>query len=169
MVNLGLTKVDDALVAKHPVGFLFVFMHFYYLCTLEDTVPLHTWNKPAAAHIDTFSIGKTEMCNKLRWELFLFVVSQGLESYAACQSHAFMKGSGTFVLGNTFIYLFIPSHILKIRNISVHVQSLTFSYLYILNAFIQILVGFEPVRAAVFMCNSEPQLLSFFSALCWDF
>ncbi|KAL4004649.1 toll-like receptor 1 [Sarotherodon galilaeus] len=41
MVNLGLTKVDDALVAKHP----------------------------------------------------------GLESYAACQSHAFMKGSGTFVLG----------------------------------------------------------------------
>uniref|UniRef100_A0A3Q0SQU2 Transmembrane protein 141 n=1 Tax=Amphilophus citrinellus TaxID=61819 RepID=A0A3Q0SQU2_AMPCI len=44
MVNLGLTKVDDALAAKHP----------------------------------------------------------GLESYAACQSHAFMKGTGTFVLGNTF-------------------------------------------------------------------
>ncbi|XP_054612886.1 transmembrane protein 141 [Dunckerocampus dactyliophorus] len=41
MVNLGLTRVDDALVAKHP----------------------------------------------------------GLESYAACQSHAFMKGTGTFVLG----------------------------------------------------------------------
>ncbi|XP_029371943.1 transmembrane protein 141 [Echeneis naucrates] len=41
MVNLGLTRVDDELVAKHP----------------------------------------------------------GLESYAACQSHAFMKGSGTFVLG----------------------------------------------------------------------
>uniref|UniRef100_A0A669CP37 Transmembrane protein 141 n=1 Tax=Oreochromis niloticus TaxID=8128 RepID=A0A669CP37_ORENI len=55
MVNLGLTKVDDALVAKHP----------------------------------------------------------GLESYAACQSHAFMKGSGTFVLGNTFIYLFIPMLPLK--------------------------------------------------------
>lgn len=63
MVNLGLTKVDDALVAKHPVGFVFVFMRFYYLCTLEDTVPLHTWNKPAAAHIDTFSIDTTEMCN----------------------------------------------------------------------------------------------------------
>ncbi|KAM9306188.1 transmembrane protein 141 [Pholidichthys leucotaenia] len=41
MVNLGLTKVDDALVAKHP----------------------------------------------------------GLERYAACQSHAFMKGTGTFTLG----------------------------------------------------------------------
>ncbi|XP_040012626.1 transmembrane protein 141 [Xiphias gladius] len=41
MVNLGLTRVDDALVAKHP----------------------------------------------------------GLESYAACQSHAFMKGTGSFVLG----------------------------------------------------------------------
>lgn len=126
MVNLGLTKVDDALVAKHPVGFVFVFMRFYYLCTLEDTVPLHTWNKPAAAHIDTFSIDTTEMCNKLRWELFLFVVSQGLESYAACQSHAFMKGSGTFVLGNTFIYLFIKSHTLKIRNISVHVTIFDF-------------------------------------------
>jgi len=41
MVNLGLTKVDDALAAKHP----------------------------------------------------------GLQQYAACQSHAFMKGTGTFVLG----------------------------------------------------------------------
>ncbi|XP_040915051.1 transmembrane protein 141 [Toxotes jaculatrix] len=41
MVNLGLSRVDDALVAKHP----------------------------------------------------------GLESYAACQSHAFMKGTGSFVLG----------------------------------------------------------------------
>ncbi|KAM6902193.1 transmembrane protein 141 [Xenentodon cancila] len=41
MVNLGLTKVDDELVAKHP----------------------------------------------------------GLETFAACQSHAFMKGTGTFVLG----------------------------------------------------------------------
>nr|XP_057920752.1 transmembrane protein 141 [Doryrhamphus excisus] len=41
MVNLGLRRVDDALVAKHP----------------------------------------------------------GLESYAACQSHAFMKGIGTFVFG----------------------------------------------------------------------
>ncbi|XP_041667316.1 transmembrane protein 141 [Cheilinus undulatus] len=41
MVNLGLTKVDDAVAAKHP----------------------------------------------------------GLSSYAACQSHAFMKGTGTFVLG----------------------------------------------------------------------
>lgn len=45
MVNLGLTKVDDALVAKHPVGFVFVFMRFYYLCTVEDTVPLHTWKQ----------------------------------------------------------------------------------------------------------------------------
>ncbi|XP_026153542.1 transmembrane protein 141 [Mastacembelus armatus] len=41
MVNLGLTRVDDALAAKHP----------------------------------------------------------GLESYAACQSQAFMKGTGSFVLG----------------------------------------------------------------------
>ncbi|KAM4720304.1 transmembrane protein 141 [Anableps anableps] len=41
MVNLGLTKVDDAIAAKHP----------------------------------------------------------GLQSYAACQSHAFMKGTGSFVLG----------------------------------------------------------------------
>ncbi|XP_041826490.1 transmembrane protein 141 isoform X2 [Melanotaenia boesemani] len=41
MVNLGLTKVDDELVAKHP----------------------------------------------------------GLETYAACQSRAFMKGIGSFVLG----------------------------------------------------------------------
>ncbi|XP_056146907.1 transmembrane protein 141 [Lampris incognitus] len=41
MVNLGLTKVDDALAAKHP----------------------------------------------------------GLERYAACQSHAFMKGTGSFTLG----------------------------------------------------------------------
>ncbi|XP_019962810.1 transmembrane protein 141 [Paralichthys olivaceus] len=41
MVNLGLTRVDDALVAKHP----------------------------------------------------------GLETYAACQSRAFMKGTGSFVLG----------------------------------------------------------------------
>ncbi|XP_041816603.1 transmembrane protein 141 [Chelmon rostratus] len=41
MVNLGLTKVDDALAAKHP----------------------------------------------------------GLGSYAACQSHAFMKGTGSFILG----------------------------------------------------------------------
>ncbi|XP_061657437.1 transmembrane protein 141 isoform X2 [Syngnathoides biaculeatus] len=41
MVNLGLTRVDDELLAKHP----------------------------------------------------------GLENYAACQSHAFMKGTGSFVLG----------------------------------------------------------------------
>ncbi|XP_035464626.2 transmembrane protein 141 [Scophthalmus maximus] len=41
MVNLGLTRVDDALAAKHP----------------------------------------------------------GLETYAACQSYAFMKGTGSFVLG----------------------------------------------------------------------
>ncbi|XP_034458475.1 transmembrane protein 141 [Hippoglossus hippoglossus] len=41
MVNLGLTRVDDALAAKHP----------------------------------------------------------GLETYAACQSGAFMKGTGTFILG----------------------------------------------------------------------
>ncbi|XP_047425849.1 transmembrane protein 141 [Mugil cephalus] len=46
MVNLGLSKVDDALVAKHP----------------------------------------------------------GLQSYAACQSHAFMKGTGTFVLGVTGMF-----------------------------------------------------------------
>ncbi|XP_028274002.1 transmembrane protein 141 [Parambassis ranga] len=41
MVNVGLSKVDDAVAAKHP----------------------------------------------------------GLQSYAACQSHAFMKGTGTFALG----------------------------------------------------------------------
>ncbi|XP_017291225.1 transmembrane protein 141 [Kryptolebias marmoratus] len=41
MVNLGLTKVDDAIAAKHP----------------------------------------------------------GLQSYAACQSHAFMKGTGSLILG----------------------------------------------------------------------
>lgn len=41
MVNLGLTRVDDAVAAKHP----------------------------------------------------------GLQTYAACQSHAFMKGTGTFILG----------------------------------------------------------------------
>lgn len=41
MVNLGITRVDDAVAAKHP----------------------------------------------------------GLQSYAACQSHAFMKGTGTFILG----------------------------------------------------------------------
>uniref|UniRef100_A0AAX7UGU9 Transmembrane protein 141 n=1 Tax=Astatotilapia calliptera TaxID=8154 RepID=A0AAX7UGU9_ASTCA len=96
MVNLGLTKVDDALVAKHPVGFVFVFMRFYYLCTLEDTVPLHTWNKPAAAHIDT-----TEMCNTgvagffaiqkalqrklpypLQWNLLISIVASSVGSYA---------------------------------------------------------------------------------------
>lgn len=26
-------------------------------------------------------------------------LTQGLQSYAACQSHAFMKGTGTFILG----------------------------------------------------------------------
>ncbi|KAJ8408665.1 hypothetical protein AAFF_G00253000 [Aldrovandia affinis] len=41
MVNIGLTKVDDAVAAKHP----------------------------------------------------------GLQQYTACQSHAFMKGTGTFMLG----------------------------------------------------------------------
>ncbi|KAM9734598.1 transmembrane protein 141 [Menidia menidia] len=41
MVNIGLTKVDDELVAKHP----------------------------------------------------------GLQTYTACQSHAFMKGTGSFILG----------------------------------------------------------------------
>ncbi|XP_077593528.1 transmembrane protein 141 [Stigmatopora nigra] len=41
MVNIGLSRVDDNLAAKHP----------------------------------------------------------GLQSYAACQSHAFMKGTGTFILG----------------------------------------------------------------------
>ncbi|XP_010876142.2 transmembrane protein 141 isoform X1 [Esox lucius] len=47
MVNIGLTKVDDALAAKHP----------------------------------------------------------GLQQYAACQSHAFMKGTGTFVLGTAGFFL----------------------------------------------------------------
>ncbi|XP_028318936.1 transmembrane protein 141 [Gouania willdenowi] len=46
MVNLGLTKVDDALAAKHP----------------------------------------------------------GLQGYAACQSHAFMKGTGTFILGTASLF-----------------------------------------------------------------
>ncbi|KAG7499461.1 hypothetical protein JOB18_039235 [Solea senegalensis] len=46
MVNLGIRRVDDALVAKHP----------------------------------------------------------GLESYAACQSRAFMKGTGAFVLGATGLF-----------------------------------------------------------------
>lgn len=46
MVNLGLTKVDDAVAAKHP----------------------------------------------------------GLQSYAACQSHAFMKGTGTFILGAASLF-----------------------------------------------------------------
>lgn len=41
MVNIGLSRVDDAVAAKHP----------------------------------------------------------GLQTYAACQSHAFMKGTGTFILG----------------------------------------------------------------------
>ncbi|XP_055731659.1 transmembrane protein 141 [Salvelinus fontinalis] len=47
MVNLGLTKVDDVLAAKHP----------------------------------------------------------GLQQYAACQSHAFMKGTGTFILGTSGLFL----------------------------------------------------------------
>ncbi|XP_071322369.1 transmembrane protein 141 [Trachinotus anak] len=46
MVNLGLSRVDDSVAAKHP----------------------------------------------------------GLQSYAACQSHAFMKGTGTFVLGATGLF-----------------------------------------------------------------
>ncbi|CAJ1070318.1 transmembrane protein 141 [Xyrichtys novacula] len=46
MVNLGLTKVDDAIAAKHP----------------------------------------------------------GLESYAACQSHAFMKGTGTLAFGTAALF-----------------------------------------------------------------
>jgi len=46
MVNIGLTKVDDALAAKHP----------------------------------------------------------GLGQYAACQSHAFMKGTGTFILGTAGLF-----------------------------------------------------------------
>lgn len=46
MVNLGLTKVDDAVAAKHP----------------------------------------------------------GLASYAACQSHAFMKGTGTFIIGAASLF-----------------------------------------------------------------
>ncbi|XP_072549223.1 transmembrane protein 141 [Salminus brasiliensis] len=49
MVNLGLTKVDDALAAKHP----------------------------------------------------------GLEQYAACQSRAFMLGSGSFVVAGTACFLFL--------------------------------------------------------------
>lgn len=47
MVNIGLTKVDDALVVKHP----------------------------------------------------------GLQRYAACQSHAFMKGCGSFILGTGGLFL----------------------------------------------------------------
>ncbi|XP_062340101.1 transmembrane protein 141 isoform X3 [Osmerus eperlanus] len=47
MVNIGLTKVDDAIAAKHP----------------------------------------------------------GLQQYAACQSHAFMKGIGTFMLGTAGLFL----------------------------------------------------------------
>ncbi|XP_062410144.1 transmembrane protein 141 [Sardina pilchardus] len=47
MVNIGLTKVDDALVAKHP----------------------------------------------------------GLQRYAACQSHAFMKGVGTVFVGTGGLFL----------------------------------------------------------------
>uniref|UniRef100_A0A3B4A0X4 Transmembrane protein 141 n=1 Tax=Periophthalmus magnuspinnatus TaxID=409849 RepID=A0A3B4A0X4_9GOBI len=46
MVNLGITRVDDAVAAKHP----------------------------------------------------------GLQTYAACQSHAFMKGTGTFILGATGLF-----------------------------------------------------------------
>ncbi|XP_061654821.1 transmembrane protein 141 isoform X4 [Phyllopteryx taeniolatus] len=55
MVNLGLTRVDDELAAKHP----------------------------------------------------------GLESYAACQSQAFMKGTGSFVLGA--VGLFALQNILQKR------------------------------------------------------
>ncbi|XP_076139384.1 transmembrane protein 141 [Alosa pseudoharengus] len=47
MVNLGLTKVDDAIVAKHP----------------------------------------------------------GLQQYAACQSHAFMKGVGSVIVGTGALFL----------------------------------------------------------------
>ncbi|XP_036436096.1 transmembrane protein 141 [Colossoma macropomum] len=46
MVNLGLTKVDDALVEKHP----------------------------------------------------------GLQTYAACQSRAFMKGTGSFIIGTASLF-----------------------------------------------------------------
>lgn len=46
MVNIGLTKVDDALAAKHT----------------------------------------------------------GLQTYTACQSHAFMKGTGTFILGAASLF-----------------------------------------------------------------
>ncbi|KAK1155801.1 hypothetical protein AOXY_G26639 [Acipenser oxyrinchus oxyrinchus] len=46
MVNIGLSRVDDAVAAKHP----------------------------------------------------------GLQQYAACQSHAFMKGTGTFVLGTGVMF-----------------------------------------------------------------
>ncbi|KAI1905090.1 hypothetical protein AGOR_G00012350 [Albula goreensis] len=46
MVNIGLTKVDDAVAAKHP----------------------------------------------------------GLQQYAACQSHAFMKGTGSFILGTAGLF-----------------------------------------------------------------
>ncbi|KAG7476468.1 hypothetical protein MATL_G00083080 [Megalops atlanticus] len=47
MVNLGLSRVDDAVAAKHP----------------------------------------------------------GLQQYAACQSHAFMKGTGSFVLGTGGLFV----------------------------------------------------------------
>lgn len=37
----------------------------------------------------------------VQWNAVVCLLShfQGLQSYAACQSHAFMKGTGTFVLG----------------------------------------------------------------------
>lgn len=34
--------------------------------------------------------------------------SQGLQRYAACQSHAFMKGTGTFLLGEQRFIRHIP-------------------------------------------------------------
>lgn len=50
MVNLGLTKVDDALAAKHPVRFCFdIFFHF---CSL--LVSGGYWQSKAAVHIETF-------------------------------------------------------------------------------------------------------------------
>lgn len=33
MVNIGLSKVDDAVAAKHPVGLFSLIHHFYRLLT----------------------------------------------------------------------------------------------------------------------------------------
>lgn len=37
MVNIGLSKVDDAVAAKHPVGLL-SFIHYFYPLLLEQVI-----------------------------------------------------------------------------------------------------------------------------------